>query len=366
MATDAYIRKYIIYKYPKLVEFIETNPTANYNTIYHNPHFNLVEYARHNEVHPWYFSEISTDDAIDLMLEKPELIDFEYLMVNTNPRIRLLMEGRTYFSQEEWKYMSSSCNSYIMEFLEQNLDNIDWERLSFNKYEGAIRILKNNPDRINWKILMRNTSAIEIFKVHTDKIIWNSFEFCANPDAIELIEKMVKKKWEKINFNALSTNPNAIHILSKHMDKVKWKNLSQNPNAISILMENPDMISFSDFLTNPNAIPYIETIMEKRQIELLDWNELWKLAQNLNSIPLIQKWWDKGKISTENMTKLISYLYYNRKSVYECYDFQEMSKERSKLIYLELISKAFHPSRIDKWLEYYIENGGCCEDFDWV
>jgi len=162
----------------------------------------------------------------------------------------------------------------------------------------------------------------------------------------------------------LSVNPNAIHILSKHMDKVNWKMFSKNPSAISILMENPDKISFYDFLKNPNAIPYIETVMEKRQIEQLDLDELVKLSENPNGIPLIQKWWDEGKISMENMIELIPNLHV--KSVYECYDFQKMSKERSKLIYLELISKALNPSRVDKWLEYYIENGGCCENFDWV
>jgi len=353
METDTDIRKYIIYKYPKLVEFVK-NYYQNYNPIYDNPYFDPK----------WYISKNSSDNAIDQMIEKPELVCFETLMFNTNPRIRLLIEGRTHFSKQEWYYMSSSCNSYIMEFLEQNLDNINWERLSSNKYEGAIRILKNNPDKINWFFLNRNTSAIEIFKVHPDKIRWNSVEFCANPNAIELIEEMVKKNWEKINFKSLSVNPNAIHIISKHMDKDNWKMFSKNPSAISILMENPDKISFYDFLENPNAIPYIETVMEKRQIEQLDLDKLEILAENPNSIPLIQKWWDEGKISMENMIELIPSLC--KKSVYECYDFQKMSKERSKLIYLELISKAFNPSRVDKWLEYYIENGGCCENFDWV
>lgn len=310
----------IIYKYPKLVEFIKANyPNDLYNPIYHNQHFNLVEYARHNDVLPWYFSVISSDEAIDMMIENPKLICFEYLMRNTNHRIKLLLENRINFSQDEWKYMSSSCNSYIMELLEKNLDNINWDILSYNTHDGAIRILKNNPDKINWRNLMGNSSAIEIFKAHQDKIIWNSKEFCMNPNAIELIDKMVQKKWKKINFIALSANPNAIHILKKHMDKVAWYNLSKNPNAIDILLENPEKISFDHFLKNPNSIPHIETVMEKQKIEKVCSYTFHHIVHNQNSIPLIEKWWNEGKISMEDMVTNCADLY--SKFVYQ-YDFQ--------------------------------------------
>ncbi len=45
-------------------------------------------------------------------------------------------------------------------------------------------------------------------------------------------------------------------------------------------------------------------------------------------------------------------------------DFQEMSKKRSKIIYSELLEKAFHPSRVSKWLDYHCENSGTPEDFE--
>ena len=40
-----------------------------------------------------------------------------------------------------------------------------------------------------------------------------------------------------------------------------------------------------------------------------------------------------------------------------------MSINRIKLIYYELIEKMVHPSRVEKWLDYYIENGGNISDF---
>jgi hypothetical protein len=46
------------------------------------------------------------------------------------------------------------------------------------------------------------------------------------------------RKWipiDKVNWEGLSMNPNAIHILEKNLDKVNWCWLSENPNAIHIL-----------------------------------------------------------------------------------------------------------------------------------
>ena len=39
---------------------------------------------------------------------------------------------------------------------------------------------------------------------------------------------------EKINWEYLSLNPNAIELLEKNLDKVDWEHLSLNPNAIHL------------------------------------------------------------------------------------------------------------------------------------
>ncbi len=41
----------------------------------------------------------------------------------------------------------------------------------------------------------------------------------------------------KIDWSALSGNPNAIPILQNNLDKVNWKTLSKNPNAIHLLFK---------------------------------------------------------------------------------------------------------------------------------
>jgi len=39
----------------------------------------------------------------------------------------------------------------------------------------------------------------------------------------------------KINWNYLSLNPNAIELLKENQDKINWCFLSSNPNAIKLL-----------------------------------------------------------------------------------------------------------------------------------
>jgi hypothetical protein len=39
----------------------------------------------------------------------------------------------------------------------------------------------------------------------------------------------------KINWDCLSLNPNAIKLLKENKDKINWEELSRNPNAIELL-----------------------------------------------------------------------------------------------------------------------------------
>ena len=107
-------------------------------------------------------------------------------------------------------------------------------------------------------------------------------------------------------------------------DKIDWSYLSDNPNAIDLLENNIDKIDWVYLSRNENAIHLLE-----QNIDKIDW-EL--LSENPNLFEL---------------------------------DYLDMSKERTKLIEQELLSKALHPSRISKYLDYYLENGGDFCDFEY-
>jgi hypothetical protein len=72
--------------------------------------------------------------------------------------------------------------------------------------------------------------------------------------------KMFKiRNWidlNKLNWDLLSENPNAINILEKNQDKINWDNLSLNPNAIELLKDNQDKVNWHNLSSNPNIFTY--------------------------------------------------------------------------------------------------------------
>jgi len=128
---------------------------------------------------------------------------------------------------------------------------------------------------------------------------------------------MIHQNPDKIRFNWLSSNPNveAIQILEQNQDKIDWEFLSLNPNAIQLLEQNQDKIDWIALSFNPNAIQLLEQNQDKIQ-----WTNL-----------------------------------FTNPNIFE-HDYLSMSKERTKIIYQELIQKALHPSRVLKWIEVGIED----------
>ena len=101
-------------------------------------------------------------------------------------------------------------------------------------------------------------------------------ELCQNPYAIHIIEKNLHKIPHH-GWAALVTNENAIHLIEKNLDKLNyiglnslyqrsyvcWERLSENPAAISFLKKNIDKIRWEHLIKNPNAIQIYEDYPEK-------------------------------------------------------------------------------------------------------
>ena len=56
------------------------------------------------------------------------------------------------------------------------------------------------------------------------------------------LKKVFEKNLDKLDWNNLSLNPNAIDLLEKNLDKINWLFLSKNLNAIHFLEKNLDKI----------------------------------------------------------------------------------------------------------------------------
>ena len=68
---------------------------------------------------------------------------------------------------------------------------------------------------------------------------------------------------DKLNWDMLSSNPNAIHLLEQNPDKINWVALSRNPNAIHLLEQNPNKIYLYNLSQNPNTIHLLEQNQDK-------------------------------------------------------------------------------------------------------
>ena len=352
-----------IYKYPFIKQLFETAIGSD-NSLF-NSHIQTIR--EFYEIDPKHtpeticFTSHSSNFALDIMIQNANTLIYINaigLSLNMNPNIGALLEIIKH-KLTPWDYQcfSESENPAIMNFLEKNLDKINWKKLSWNSSPGSIKILENNLDKIVWRNLSNNSSAIHILKAHPDKIYWR--QLCKNPNAIDLIEQNM----DKVNWSVLSTNPNAIHILKNNLNKVNWDNMSINPGVVKMLDKvGFDKIIFTTFLRNIGVIDYLETNLDLLTIDNV-YEKMKILIQNNNPkcIGLIDKIHKLGYLSDSKLKKLISKNIYNinKDGIYEL-DYQTMNVYRLDILDRGLIlAEALHPDRIGKYI--------CKENnIDWI
>jgi len=70
----------------------------------------------------------------------------------------------------------------------------------------------------------------------------------------------------KINWDYLCLNPNAIHLLEQNPNKINWNFLSENPSAIYLLEQNQNKINWKRLSSNPAIFTYdYEKIKKERE-----------------------------------------------------------------------------------------------------
>ena len=86
--------------------------------------------------------------------------------------------------------------------------------------------------------------------------------------------------FDKLDFNYLSKNSNAIHILEKNLDKVHWDNLSRNPsiftyhyNKMFEQMKNSTIAE--EIAQHVFSWPRLQKIYETYNIEMEDLQEIY-------------------------------------------------------------------------------------------
>jgi hypothetical protein len=192
---------------------------------------------------------------------------------------------------------------------------------------------------------------------------------------------------DKIDFDSLSLNENAIDILEQYIYNVNWRNLSANPNALPILLKNPDRIDNSMLSINPNALHIIENNLNK-----INWyqllcntnikNYLHIVENNLDNFAHLRLWNQLCKIAEPKVIDIIernlehvdwailsanpaaihlleknpdkiSYTMLSKNPAIFVIDRDAMRKQIDNGFAEELIAKALHPRHFARNLELY-------------
>jgi hypothetical protein len=375
--------KTLIYKYPKLKALFETQCmwrpiTFNmygmfkYSVMAHflNPHAKKYysQYPYSNESNYLYYVSMDpSNKVVGLLMKNLDKINLDGLVQNTNPKIGPLLEhslDKFDYFHRMWMCRYSS-NPTVMAFLEKHPDKIIWSDLSENTCDDAIKILEKNQDKIDLFELSGNSSAMDLIKKNLDKVNFGKLCTNTNPEAILILEQNLDKIDEFDWYYRLLSNPSAIHIIEQNLDKIvnlpSFYFLSKNSNAMDLLMKHPELIHNRCIFANPNALSYLESLDRNNIKKRLDY----MAGNNPNAFQFIEKMLNQGIISNNDIYNIHSHLIANDsfESLFDL-DYQAMSKTRTKLLQDELMAKAFHPSRVAKWLDYHCENGGDVADFE--
>jgi len=270
----------------------------------------------------YYLNLNKSENAIKYLIQNPKYIEWSILSANPYA-VDLLIENPHLIY---WPYFCKNKNPKVIDMLLKNPTKIFWSSVSANP--AAIKLLEENKDKIDYTYLANNKNAFKLIKEYIERDLTSSNPNPSSPEYIvkecnrakyvqdlcfnkneELIQYLYKHHSKHIDWCNLSANPAAIDILLENMDKINYRGLSQNPHpkAQEILMKNPwyiDWLYFSEHITN-----YAFILKRKPKVSIGFWSN-----------PLI-------------------------------FDYKAISKCYIDIIKEELMQKALHPKRIERWLE---------------
>lgn len=288
--------------YHKLRPFFFKNiHKINWQYLAKNPNaVHLIEGAirvsKYDKLDAYYLSQ--NTNAINIILDKPELIHWNCLSSNTSAhpifekykdqitlnlaiwsqqRVNVKINKRvnlcTYISDGHiinWDmfYQNPAAIDILYPYISQlirsrNLVNKqEFSKVSANP--SAIRLLNQYPQIIDFEYLSGNPNARNLLVSNLDKVCWHRMS--ENPSMIDVL----KENLDKICKIQLSRNINAVHILEQHQELIHWPSLSYNSNAIKLLSQNLDKVD-NDLLTlNSGAVEILENNPKK-----INWNLVW-------------------------------------------------------------------------------------------
>jgi hypothetical protein len=301
-----------------------------YKTIF-KVRYVLKDWIPLNKLKKEFLSE--NPNAVDYLKKNNHLIDWKSLCRNPNPEaIALLIENKNNISNYYELLLNNisltsnltaitnpAAIEYIKDVLNKDPNQIEWDLLSKNP--SAIELLKkkiqeeaqlpdyllrdlDNSKKIDWWGLSKNPNAIELLQANRTKIDWSGLSANTNLKAIELL----KANSDNIDWDVLSSNPNAIELLKENLDKIVWIGLSANTNLklIELLKANPNNIDWNVLSYNPSAIELLKANKYK-----INWYDLCANT-NPEALELL-----KEKMDTDNNLRIDWYALSANPSIFE-------------------------------------------------
>ena len=268
----------------------------------------------------YYLNLNKSENAIKYLIQNPKCIEWGILSANPYA-VDLLLENKHLIY---WPSFCKNPNPKVIDILLKNPTKIFWSSLSTNP--AAIKLLEENKDKIDYIYLSYNKNAFKLIKEYIEREFTTS-----NLEPSECIIKE-SKRTRYIQDLCFNNNEELIqYVYTHHSKDIDWCNLSTNPAAIDILLENMNKINYRGLSANPH--PKAQEILKKNPW-YIDWVHFSMHINDYSFIaeqnPVLKEWiWSNPII----------------------FDYKSISKYYMDKIKEELIQKALHPKRIEKWLD---------------
>lgn len=223
----------------------EFRDRVDYHYLSANTHPTAIEWLVESGRIDW-FRLSSNPAALHVLAAAPGMVVVEQLCRNPNPDAVHLIAPYTYQPTFRWNELALNPHAVAMldEYLTMYPDRADWTAVTVR-----------DPGVIAMRRLATNEGAAPIF----ERIGRTVPELFANPNALHLVRDDPRiAKGDMDVWMPLSRNPAALPIIERYPQHIHWPSLSLNPNAIEILSSNLERADARLLSHNPNALELLE------------------------------------------------------------------------------------------------------------
>lgn len=159
-------------------------------------------------------------------------------------------------------------------------------------------------DKVEWEFLSQNPNAIDMIRDNIDKVETTHLCWNEHPDAIRMVEDRI----EDACWDALSCNSSATYVLEQHLDKIKlfWLCHNNHPNAVRLFnayvskhecFDTINQTMWHTICANPTMISIVNEHLQPDSANI-NW---FRLSTNPRAILILEQ--NLDKVDWEGLSK---------------------------------------------------------------